>query len=334
MFKKLSALLLALLLSGCGLAGQPEYLKPAGQREDEAVLTEASSEAPSAAPHPSGPPASPSSRPQPEQPAGEAKGEGEQEAGEWVEGLHPYLHTLVQQALDTFYRPGMSEYERAKAAFDYMIDHTVFDEPVGPELWRIHGGGDAPIPYLQQKALSPLRFRIGMCEDYAAALALLLRGMGLEAEYVPGLTYSAEGHLVDHAWTAVRIEGTWYHLDSQLEDNISRHGEVHYRYFLLGDATLVSSHRWGQNLIDSGLLTQQQNEEIRAHYLLPACPRDYPQPQRRKIESRAPDKAAAHRQAQAELADYIAQNGPLPPMELDTLPPVFGREGYGPADEG
>lgn len=111
-----------------------------------------------------------------------------------------------------------------------------------------------------------------MCEDYAAALTLLLRGMGLEAQYVPGLTYSAEGNLVDHAWTMVKIDGVWYHLDSQLEDNISRRGSVRYRYFLKGDATLSGSHRWGQNLIASGLLTPEQNAEIAESYLPPCLP--------------------------------------------------------------
>ena len=57
--------------------------------------------------------------------------------------------------------PGMSEYERAKAAFDYMIENTYLDEPIGLELWRIHGGGEKAILYLEQRALSPLRFGQG-----------------------------------------------------------------------------------------------------------------------------------------------------------------------------
>lgn len=135
----------------------------------------------------------------------------------------------------------MSEFEKSKAAFDYMLLHTDIGEPVLSDLWRIHGGREEAIPFLEQRALSPLRFGIGMCEDYAAALTLLLREMGLQALYVPGLTYSAEGHLVDHAWTMVQIDGIWYHLDSQLEDSISRHGMIRYKYFLRGDATLSSS---------------------------------------------------------------------------------------------
>ncbi len=238
---------------------------------------------------------------------------------------HPYLEKLVSDIVKEISTPAMSEYEKTKAAFDYMITHVLMGEPIGPKLWRIHGGGDAPISFIEQRALSPLRFGIGMCEDYAAALTLLLRGMGL----------SAEGHLVDHAWTMVKIDGIWYHLDCQLEDNISRRRSVRYKYFLRGDATLSGSHRWGQNLIASHLLTEEQNRELAENFLFPAAPQDYPTPERLTIEETpAPDLEALQKEADAELAAWEAENGPLPEMELNTIPPVFGLEGYGPTDEG
>lgn len=250
-------------------------------------------------------------------------------------GLHPYLRELVRAAAEEITTPEMTDYEKVKAAFDYMIAHTSFEEPVGLDLWRVHGGGDEPIDYIQERALSPLRFGLGTCEDYAAALKLLLEEMGFNAAYVPGLTYSAEGHLVDHAWTAVELDGVWYHLDSQLEDNIVRNGTVRYRYFLKGDETMSASHRWGQNLIDAGLLTEEQNEEIRTDYLLPDCPQDYPATAPEALTwSLEADPAEARAEAQAEIEAYEAEHGPLEPMELDTVPPVFGLEGYGPADEG
>ncbi len=248
---------------------------------------------------------------------------------------HPYLEKLVSEIVEEITTPAMSDYEKAKAAFDYIITHVSMGEPIGLDLWRVHGGWDAPIPFVEQRALSPLRFGVGMCEDYAAALTLLLRGMGLSSEYVPGLTFSAEGHLVDHAWTMVQIDGVWYHLDSQLEDNISRRGSVRYKYFLRGDATLSGSHRWGQNLMDSRLLTGEQNREIEENFLFPAAPEDYPTPERLTIaETPAPDLEALRKEAEAEIAAWEAENGPLPEMNLNTVPPVFGLEGYGPAEEG
>lgn len=246
-----------------------------------------------------------------------------------------YINSLVEQAAAKIGTLGKTEYERVKAAFDYMIENTVLDEPIGQELWRVHGGGDDPIPFVEQRALSTLRFGVGMCEDYAAALTLLLRGLGLEAQYVPGLTYSLEGHLVDHAWTMVRINGVWYHLDSQLEDNISRRGTVRYRYFLRSDATMAGSHLWGQRLISSGLLTAEQNAELEANYLAPDCPRDYPTPEPHPLnEIPSPDLEMLREQSLEEIAAYEAEHGPLSPMKLNTIPPIFGLDGYGPADEG
>ena len=308
--RQLFALLAAALVAGCSL--------PPGEGEASASGPSRPG-APPALPAPEGEPAPP-----PEEPPVPAEG-----------GVHPYIRELAEKRAETLLTPGMSDYRKAKAAFDDMITHTVMGEPVGAELWRVHGGGEEPIPFLEQRALSPLKYGVGMCEDYAAALTLLLREMGLEAQYIPGLTFSAEGHLVDHAWTVVRLEGTWYHLDCQLEDNISRRGTVRYRYFLRGDATLSASHRWGQNLIDSGLLTPEQAQEVAENWLAPSCPQDYPTPERYFFEEAPPpDTNALETQANAEIAAWEAENGPLPPMTLDDVPPVFGLAGYGPADEG
>lgn len=313
MGKRFAAVLLALLVAviGCGRGGT-EQSPPASSQPPE-----------SAAPAPEEPPDSD---------APVISGWiGDRE----LEEIHPYLRQLAEETAAAIAAPEMGEYQRVKAAFDYMIRHVAMEEPVGLELWRVHGGGDAPISFVEQRAISPLRYGVGMCEDYAAALTLLLRGLGLEAQYVPGLTYSAEGNLVDHAWTVVKIDGSWYHLDSQLEDNISRHGWVRYRYFLRGDASLSSSHRWGKNLIDSGLLTPEQNREIEESWTPSACPGDWPTPERYDFEADpAPDRSVIEREAAKEIAAWEAENGPLPPMELNVIPPVFGLDGYGPPDEG
>lgn len=247
----------------------------------------------------------------------------------------PYLNGLIADTIAKFAAPDMSEYEKAKAAFDYMIENTVLDEPIGLDLWRIHDGGEQPLSFVENRSLSVLLFGVGMCEDYAAAFTMLLRGMGLEAQYVPGLTYSAEGHLVDHAWTVAKIDGAWYHLDCQLEDNVSRHGAIRYRYFMKGDATMSASHRWGQNLIDANLLTQEQNAQIAERFLCPPCVQDYPTPPRQTFtQAPAPDLGAMKAWAREEKAAYEAEHGELPPLQLDIIPPVFGAAGFGPPDEG
>ncbi|MDR2932920.1 MAG: hypothetical protein LBV27_07410 [Oscillospiraceae bacterium] len=264
--------------------------------------------------------------------------DGEQPAasqsGGNAENTQSYIEQVAQEVAAGIAEPGMSEYERAKAAFDYMIASTNLVKPIGLDLWRIRSADGAPQPsYVENRALSVLLYGVGMCEDYAAGFTMLLRGMGLEAEYVPGLTYSTEGALVDHAWVVAKIDGTWYHLDCQLEDNISRHGAIRYRYFMKSDQTLAGSHRWGQNLIDSRLLTPEQNEEIARHYLMPECPRDYETPPRQVFDSvPVPDLEKIQYDIDREFLEYEKINGPLASLTLNIIPPVFGLDGYGPAD--
>ncbi len=237
-----------------------------------------------------------------------------------------YIEQAAQDVIAKFAAPEMSEYERAKAAFDYIIATTTLDKPLGLDIWRVRGDYDAPPPFVENRALSVLLYNVGMCEDYAAVLTMLLRGLGLEARYVPGLTYAADGSgFVDHAWTVAKIDGVWYHLDCQLEQNITRRGTIRYKYFMLGDATLSGSHRWGQNLIKSGLLTAAQNEELAADFIYEACPQDFPTPPPTQFTSAAkPDLAAIAAAVDAEMKAH----GALPPLELNTVPPVFGLAGY------
>lgn len=248
---------------------------------------------------------------------------------------NPYLNQLIADTIAKFATPEMTEYEKAKAAFDYMITSTVLDEPIGLDLWRIHEGSEMPLSFVENRSVSVLQYGVGMCEDYAAAFTMLLRGLGLEAEYLPGLTYSLEGQLVDHAWVVAKVDGVWYHLDCQLEDNISRHGAIRYRYFMKSDATMAGSHRWGQNLIDAAILFPEQNAEIEAQFLYLPCPQDNSSPARQTFEEApAPDIPALTADAAEQIAAYEHENGALPPLALNIIPPVFGLEGYGPPDQG
>jgi len=242
-----------------------------------------------------------------------------------------YIEMLAQETIAKFVTPGMSEYEKAKAAFDYIIETSVLTEPIGLELWRIRGDDGAIPSFEENRSLSIFLFGLGMCEDYSAALTLLLRGMGMEARYVPGLTYAADGSgLVDHAWTVARIDGVWYHLDSQLEQKGARRDAIRYRYFMRSDANMILSHRWGRNLIDTGLLTQSQNEEIEANFLYAACPEDYQiPPPRAYTPAQTPDIEAIKAGIEAELRAYEQIHGPLAPLELNIIPPVFKLDGYG-----
>lgn len=218
--------------------------------------------------------------------------------------------------------------ERILTAYEYIICHTFFAPPVGTEIWRVRGG-ETP-SYTEARAISPLLYGVGSCEDFAAATALLLCRMGYEAEYLAGLTISAKGGFTDHAWVIVKLSGIWYHLDPQLEQNVMKNSTITYRYFLKSDEYMLADHRWGQNLLDYGVLSDEQNEEIKASFMAHPCPLMYRQsftPKPLSLPMR-PDTAAIESDIAREIRGYEEKNGKLPQSPLDITPPVFGYESY------
>ena len=306
------AVVLAFSLAGCGggAGGSQSAVEPSQSAAPSQTGASAAGSAPSSAP------------PAPSDPKAALPTTAE------------YIDDLVARTLEKFVTPGMSDFEKVKAAYDYLLVNAAYVDPVALDIWRIRSRGDTVPGYIETCSLSILNFGLGTCEDYAAALVLLLEGMGFEAQYVPGVTYHRQGMLVDHAWSMVRLEGQWYHLDSELEDNIIQNDTVTYRYFLKGDETMLRSHRWGQNLIDAGLLAPDQNEELAREYLCAPCPADWAAPPPQAIvQAPVQDKATVLAALQKELSAFEARFGALQPIDIDRVAPVFGRYyGYNRAD--
>jgi len=195
------------------------------------------------------------------------------------------------------------------------------------DIWRIRSTDDSNPSYVEIRACNFLLTGVGACEDYAAALIMLLEGMGIEAKYMPGVTWGRNGGLIYHAWIQAKVDGDWYHLDCELEDGISN-GTVRYRYFMKSDLAMHASHFWGQNFIELGGLQPDQIEEITDNYLGENCLRDYPTPAATEIAvTPRKDADAILAGLMPELHEYEEIHGPLEYRELDVLPPVFGRYG-------
>lgn len=200
-------------------------------------------------------------------------------------GARPcYFEQLAADAVAQMALTGQeTDSEVIRAAYLHVIRRTTyieFDQPELTESWRYRDGcGKAPSVY-QTAALGPLAYGIGTCENFSAALVVLLQQLGFEALYLTGLTYSYDNRLVDHAWVMVKMGEAWYHIDPQLEDNVIRGGVIQYRYFLKGDEEFAAHHIWGAAL-------PYPDEHALA---LPACPQTAPVPEAEAIEQwPAPD---------------------------------------------
>lgn len=93
-----------------------------------------------------------------------------------------------------------SDYEKVKYIYDYVIDHTTYQEN------SIHN----------QTILSVFLYQSSVCAGYAKSIQYLLQKAGIPCTYLwGGTTYSNE----DHAWNMVSMDGDYYYLDATNGDS-------------------------------------------------------------------------------------------------------------------
>lgn len=224
-----------------------------------------------------------------------------------------YVCSVIDKALEKLGTKEMGNYEKLLAVYRYLVcEVSFFNEPVGTDLWRYRGDPANTPSIYEVRTLSPLLYGIGSCEDYASSFVTLCDRMGFEARYVPGLTYSIEGELVPHAWAMVKLDGSWYHADPQLEDNIIKADRVlKYRYFLKADKEMSAHHRWGRLL----------NEPDEYALALPQCPQSYKAtPPEVIVQSPRPDRKRIAQQINTEKVVYAQSHPPLGELPELTLP--------------
>lgn len=87
------------------------------------------------------------------------------------------------------------------------------------------------------RAYHAMEFHQGVCYDYAAVMALLLRYIGIDAFVHTGtfLLEDSERTPCHHGWTELLIDGKYYILDPQREYRLASNGVglLYYEYFLI-----------------------------------------------------------------------------------------------------
>lgn len=183
-----------------------------------------------------------------------------EQAGNWLEANHIYVYRLSRQwetqvtnyggyvdvELDITYDMTTEQANQIQA----RVDQVVAEMPVGlNDFEKVKYINDYVVlntAYNLESQASPYTpYSIlfngeGVCEGYALTTLLLLEAAGVEARYISG-----EAGTALHAWNLVKLDGSWYHLDTTWNDPVpNRPGEVRYDYFLVSDATLQKDHTW------------------------------------------------------------------------------------------
>ena len=151
---------------------------------------------------------------------------------------------LVDRIFDEIFTPGMTTYEKTRAIYDYLVDNITYGR--GSKYWtdyisllggRTYSSRDREVIL---RAYDILISDVGVCNDYSAAFMVMTRAVGLECFYVEGKTNNISGGYSGHIWNNIRINGTLYTFDVQVEANITdRAGGVNtYTRFCKTDAQM------------------------------------------------------------------------------------------------
>lgn len=157
---------------------------------------------------------------------------------EWRE-----LEALMDNFIDKEITPGMSDYEKVKAAHDFVCRTITYT--------------DTSVRVPGCKHLTPYCALVeghGVCMYYAMAYGYLTARMGFETYYVHGY---GSAKLEDHAWNIIKLDGAYYQVDCTWDDPPGGNNIPRYTYFLKSDNTLRSlrDYKWSEKL--------------------PICPSDY-----------------------------------------------------------
>ena len=117
---------------------------------------------------------------------------------------------ILEKHLDKIVDDDMSNYQKAKTCYDYLINNTYYS---------YCGWGNA--------IESVLENGYGTCTEYSYVYMAMMRYLGFNAKTVDGSTAGGYGY---HMWTEVKLGGNTYVFDPQVEDDMS-YGKINYYRF-------------------------------------------------------------------------------------------------------
>ncbi|MEK4230418.1 transglutaminase domain-containing protein [Solibacillus sp. FSL H8-0538] len=136
-----------------------------------------------------------------------------------------YVSAQAKKLLPTIVSASASDFEKVKAVHDYIIVNSSYSS------------NTLNSQYITYTLLTENE---GVCQAYALLMYKMLEELNVEVKYVKG---HAGGER--HAWVLAKVEGAWYHVDVTWDDPVpNRENEVRYKYFLLSDSQMATTHSW------------------------------------------------------------------------------------------
>ena len=86
-----------------------------------------------------------------------------------------------------------------------------------------------------------------VCDGISKTVKLVLNALNIPCIVVAGQS-AFEDDNGNHAWNIVKIGGKAYHLDMTWDINLSRKGDISYKYYLISDQEAARDHDWTRNV--------------------------------------------------------------------------------------
>lgn len=120
---------------------------------------------------------------------------------------------ILKKHLNKIIDDDMSNYQKAKACYDYIINNTYYS----------YGGWGNAVE-------SVLENGYGTCTEYSYVYMAMMKYLGFDAETVDGSTAMAGGGYGYHMWVEIKSGDEVYVFDPQVEDDMSN-GKINYNRF-------------------------------------------------------------------------------------------------------
>lgn len=151
------------------------------------------------------------------------------------------LDAKVDEIFKKIHTSGMSTYQKVKACFDYLVKNGIYERgyfvesPIEGMIYE-----STLDDMLVDAAYQMLSSNHGVCDDYTAAFVVMTRAIGLESYYVGGYTTNTSGVKNGHAWANVKLGGTYYIFDPQVQQK----NKTPYYFFCKTDEALKRTYTY------------------------------------------------------------------------------------------
>ena len=170
-------------------------------------------------------------------------------SGKYPGGVSGYkeLDNFIAAILDNCVSPAMTDEQKVKAIYDYMIYNFTHDADAMPLFTGSSSGSANPLEDAVQFAMPIVASGQGTCDVFANVFRLLALRLGFECNYVSGQYVNTDGSSSGHGWNQIKINDEWYWLDVDVEGTVFHRGSNAaplYFLFMKKDSEWTSNHRW------------------------------------------------------------------------------------------